>query len=260
MDWYTLAINVRTFTVEQALTILKLNPGATEVDIKAARKTLAFKYHADIVGIFKTEKEIAEINKKMAELNIAYKFLSDRNFDTNIETRRNRYEREWQEDSYKPEWDENSKRKSWQQQEEERMRSKRIPEWQTDFRSSHNEVGNDFYNVNYCKKAIYEEAIKHGKVERYMIWAFDGHFFRGVFEVFANEPALELAGKAMYTWNGEHYDTVAVFASTSNSKVLKLINLRGKPTSGIEYIHESFNGNPGNDQRFVRELTMEFEK
>ena len=142
-------------------------------------------------------------------------------------------------------------------------RERPLPPWQTDKRSSYNEVGKDFTNVNFCKKAIYEEAVKHGEYEEYTFDAWDGSFFRGVFSAYANPSSLGFGGMAMEQWNsrgGNPYDTVAVFANKKNGNVLQLVRLRGKDVSDkdIHFQHDSFNQNPSNDNEFVAKMRKEF--
>jgi len=131
-----------------------------------------------------------------------------------------------------------------------------VPSWQTDPMSSYNRVGKDFRDINFCKKTIYDEAKKHGEVNRYSVWAWDGSFFRGTWSVFANPQVFGLIGEAMEIWNGSGnpYNTVAVFVQPHASKTLELVRENGVDVSGqgITHEHESFNGNPGNDQHFSR--------
>lgn len=143
--------------------------------------------------------------------------------------------------------------------------SREIPPWQTDLRSAYNEVGHDFRNLNYCKKIIYEKAIKVGELKRWVILAFDGMFFRGVFTVFCNEPTLDFSGMAMEQWNSygaNSYPTKAVFAHRTGEKELILIRFKGKEMTdrNIKFIHESFNLNPNNDQDFVKNLRRALEE
>lgn len=138
-----------------------------------------------------------------------------------------------------------------------------VPPWQTDKRSFSNNVGEDFRDINFCKKAIYEEAVKHGEVEEYTFNAWDGHFFRGVFSAYANPATLGFGGMAMEQWNskgGNAYNTVAVFANKKKSNTLQLVRLYGKDVSdkNIRFEHDSFNLNPSNDNDFVAKMRKEF--
>lgn len=136
-------------------------------------------------------------------------------------------------------------------------RSGGIPEWQTDERSSYNVVGNDFRNLNFCMKSIYDESIKHGEVRKISFDAFDGSFFRHSFTVYANESSLGYAGQVMAIWNskgGNPYNTEAVVANSPGK--VQVVWLKGQDVSdqGIFFEHESFNANPSNDRSFVEEF------
>lgn len=236
MSWYKYSVRIRDFTIQKALRILGLNPGATESDIKKARNNLAKMYHSDKGGID---------DSRMAEINVAFEFLEANGFRTGITT---------------PSFEHG---KSWKRQEEESVRGRGIPEWQTDFRSSNNDVGKDFCDLNFCKKSIWEEAIKNGEVEKYFIWPFDGNYFRNSFTVYANYNSLGIAGRINYIWNTEcasSYDIVVVFAQKYGERLLYLVNSSGlelfPPFAEYEYDYPT--GNPGNDMDFVRRLRKEF--
>jgi len=216
-----------------ALKILGLKSGATEKDIVAALRNSAKQHHPDL-GI---------TTDQMKKTNAAFEFLRDNGFETS--------------QSY-PGFETSSShmRPHWR-------RSEDLPPWQTDLRSSYNEVGFGFTNLNYCKKSIYDKSVENGgkeSLERWTIWAFDGSFFRGVFTVFCNTQTLGYAGMAMQEWNegsNSSYNTKAVFASLSDTKELILIRLDGRDVSKEmkKFHHDSTNDNPGNDQEFVRMLS-----
>lgn len=255
MNWYKQAIRIKEFTIQKALDILGLQPGATEAEVKAARNSLARKYHTD---------RGAKSHEQMADVNDAFGFLSARKFDTSVKPSVSYWGAPWKERAPRPPtWDENGKRKSWQEEEEEDLRSRNnTPPWETDLRNSYFTVGDDFKNLNFCKKSIWEESLKNGSVKKYTIWPFDG-YFRAPFTVWTNEATLGYAGMAMYEWSAKGanpYNIVAVFAQPYGTKVLRLVYLNGKeaPSPWKEYVHDSFNGNPGNDQHFVNELRNEF--
>jgi curved DNA-binding protein CbpA len=89
----------------------------------------------------------------------------------------------------------------------------------------------------------------------YTIWNFDGHYFRGVFTVFAVPEKLFEISRMMQIWDST-FNSVAVFFTQRKypSKVF-LINHKGvevAPPKGFE--HDSFNQNPGNDSAFVNHL------
>lgn len=143
------------------------------------------------------------------------------------------------------------------QQRPVKPQTRETPPWQTDPRSTYNEVNREeFTDLNYAKKAIYENAVQYGDTEPITIWAFDGTFFRGVFTVNANDQSLGFAGLVMETWNskgGNPYPTEAVFAG---GKKLKLIRLKGQDVSdqNITFEHDAFNNNPANDPAFLNKI------
>lgn len=249
MNWYTIAARMSTMTVEEALSILDLSFGATKEEIVKQRNKLAIKYHPDISG--------PESHEKMVEVNTAYDKLKEVDFETSRREEKRRTYRERDETWKRPPYNSGP----WYKENPPKKREGHPP-WETDRRSSYWEVGKDFSNLNYCKKTIYEEAIKHGDVEEYTISAFDGSFFRGMFSVNANQQALGLAGKAMEIWNGSGnpYATTAVFAWKKVSKKIQLIREYGKDVSDKNefYQHGFFDTNPDNDQVFINFLRKKF--
>ncbi len=194
-----------------------------------------------------------------------------------------RRERERQEQTRK-EWEAHNARKEWERREqEERDRKKReqdkkdqekrekerkeqerranIPPWQTDERSMNNSVGNDFRDINFSKKSIYENSIKNGPVEKYSIDSFDGSFFRGSLSVYTNEKSLGFAGEVMEIWSGEGNNSFIIATKPGLNKA-QIIRKYGKDVSGsnTSYEFDSFNDYPGNDQSFVDFLRKEFSK
>jgi curved DNA-binding protein CbpA len=229
MNWFLkLALKL---TLDEALAIFGLQYGASADEVNKTYRRLAMQHHTDRGGS----------DAAMSRINTAYEILQK---GTDQGSGSFSYE-------------------DFSGFEETHRRSAGIPEWQTDKRSTYNEVGRDFRNLNFCKKAIYDKAKESGDVEEYTFWAFDGSYFRGVFSAFCNEQTLGFAGKAMEQWNshgGNSYPTIAVFAKAEGSNTLKLIQLGGADVSGENrtYEDESFNGNPGNDQSFVNRLRQEF--
>jgi hypothetical protein len=215
-------------SVSDALKILGLKPGASEKEVLAAVRRGAMQHHPDQGGPA----------DRMKLVNAAYDLLKSVGFESH-----NRYPGFTSYDSHmRPP-----------------NRSKDLPPWQTDLRSSYNEVGKDFSNINYCKKSIYDKSVENGGIEslkRWTIWAFDGAFFRGVFTVFSNPQTLGYAGLVMEQWNGSGnpYDTKAVFASQESSHELFLIRLDGRDVSKEMKAFHPETTNPGNDQEFVRML------
>ena len=238
MNWYIIAERTKNMTMGEALSILGLERGATEDDIKNARNKLAMLYHSDKVG--------PEKRDKMIMVNLAFEYLQKSGFNTSSEPESRR------QDGPGPEW--------WSKWEKEPERTE-VPPWQTDPRSSYNIVGDSFGDQNFCKKAIYEEAIKHGDVERWTLYTWDGSFFRAMLVVFANHQSLGFAGEVIEQWENYH-KTVAVFAWKGLSKTIKLIRHNGQDVSSQDqwFQHEALNSNPGNDSEFVREMKERFSR
>lgn len=110
----------------------------------------------------------------------------------------------------------------------------------------------DYIDYNYFKKRMWELSGK--SKQEWTIWAFDGHFFRGVITVFGNNSIFKEMAEAMVIWNsrgGNPYRTCAVVAIPNNTSNFHLIYLNGK------LIHELYYGNsanPGNDKTFTSYL------
>lgn len=121
----------------------------------------------------------------------------------------------------------------------------------------------NFTDVNYFKKMMWK--LSDESREEWTIWGFDGQFFRGVVTVYGNSSIFSYMADAMYTWQTmgvNSYSCRAVFVSQKSSpNKLSLIYADKKYYTGnngspapIEFEHESFNSNPGNDQSFLRGL------
>jgi len=224
MNWlYKIAMSV-----PEALGVLQFPAGSSPSldEIKNQWRKLIFKNHPDRGG----DENIAR------RINSAWSFLKN---------------------SYTPEMQFEGTRNNWSRPPSPQGRD--IPEWQTDERSSYNEVSGDRTNINYAKKEIYEFSKEQGDVTEVTFWAFDGQFSRGVFTAKSNEASLGFGGEVMEHWNSKGanvYATVAVFASFKGDNRVKLIRLRGKDVSGENkwFEHNSFNSNPFNDQQFVNEM------
>lgn len=139
-----------------------------------------------------------------------------------------------------------------------RSNSEGISEWETDQRSSYSEVGDDWRNLNRCKKDIYEQSSKNGSVSNYTVTAFDGLFFRSTFTVKTNPQTFGFVGEVMEFWNSHganSYPTAAVFVNIGQGRI-KCIRKNGQDVSSqnIEFEFDSFNSNPGNDQSLQSEL------
>ena len=229
LSWYkkaALGKEARLMSLDKALQMLGVRQNMTKEEIKKRYRELALKYHPDKT---RGDKKSEDLFKLISE---AYQVVSDSGFKTKSDPKQH-----------------------WTPPRRE-YTGRGVPSWQTDPMSSYNRVGKDFRDINFCKKTIYDEAKKHGEVNRYSVWAWDGSFFRGTWSVFANPQVFGLIGEAMEIWNGSGnpYNTVAVFVQPHASKTLELVRENGVDVSGqgITHEHESFNGNPGNDQHFSR--------
>jgi hypothetical protein len=225
-------------SLEDALHTLGLKRGASEEDIRKAHRDSSMKNHPDRGGSVKAQ----------AKANAAFDFLREKGFNTSGGSRTTSSE-------FRP----NPHSGTYT------YRDRDLPPWQTDSRSSYNEVGGGFRNINFCKKAIYEKAIEKGPVEKWTIQAFDGSYFRGVFIVFCNPETLGFAGEVMDMWNhngSNSYATNAVFAHKQGSKDLILVRIRGRDVSkeDIVFSHDAFNENPANDTHFMRHLKDRLEE
>jgi len=129
------------------------------------------------------------------------------------------------------------------------------PPWETDWRSTYHEVGNDHRNLNFNKKYIYEKALEAGsELKKMTIWAFDGNFQRGVFSVWGSNKVYPEMAKAMHIWNshgGNPHRTEAILVSEGGD--FRIIWIKGHDVN-IPVNHDSFNQNAFNDQSFVRDL------
>jgi hypothetical protein len=231
MNWYKESVRMRGFTIEEALRILELKPGASEIEIKSARNRLAKLYHTDVGGD----------HEKMSEVNVAYEFLKSKGFDSN---------------SARDVWPSPGAR--WKST----YKSEGMPPWQTDFRST-NQFGKDYNDMNFCKKAIYEESIKNSDdIKEFTLWAWDGSFFRSTMTVNTNEDTFDFAGIVMEKWSsGLNGQIVAVFCNQKYSKGLRLLRLYGKNVfkeKNIIETHDSVNDNPGNDISFNVEMRKKY--
>src|SRR5581483_8584614 len=137
-----------------------------------------------------------------------------------------------------------------------------IPPWQTDPRSSYNDItSNNYSNMNYVKFKIWDEANKNGGITgEYTLYAFDGSFLRHTLIVFGNDNVFNLMGEAMEGWNstgGNSYKTVAIIVTKPEwGEKVRVIRVKGKNVSNknIWIDHESFNQNPSNDNSFTQKL------
>ena len=116
----------------------------------------------------------------------------------------------------------------------------------------------NYTDLNYIKKSMNYMSKEYKDQQVYTVWAFDGHFFRGVFSTYAAPEIFQELAQAMITWNshgGNPYATRAVFVQQKRNPELYLIYADKKYYSNpVPFEHESMNMNPGNDQHFQRRL------
>jgi hypothetical protein len=113
---------------------------------------------------------------------------------------------------------------------------------------------NSYEDLNFFKKRMWELSGKSR--QEWTIWNFDGTYFRGVVTVYGSASIFDEMAKAMYEWD-RFYKKRAIFVTRKEDKnVITLIWADDKSYAKepIEFTHESFNANPGNDQDFVRQL------
>jgi len=133
-----------------------------------------------------------------------------------------------------------------------------FPAWQTDQRSTRNDIAtNDYTDVNFFKKRMWELSGK--SQEKWTIYAFDGTFFRGMVTVFGSSRIFRDMAKAMVIHNsrgGNPHQTRAVFVQDDTDPDIILIWLDGNEISPpIPMEHESRNRNPANDLGFTSRLS-----
>ena len=101
------------------------------------------------------------------------------------------------------------------------------PPWQTDRRSSYNDVTEDLHDINWAKKTIYEYSIERGSVDRWSIYTHDGGFFRDGATFFTNKASLEYAAKVVTHWSSKHRRVEAVVAALDGSNEWVIVTVRG---------------------------------
>ena len=270
-------------STSEALQELGLSAGASKEEIMRAYRKLSLENHPDLP---QNRDRKAECVMRQKRLNSAHDWFRDNGYNSSggasrpssswsssspshsasaaaDAVRRAREERERRE---------RRERERAERERRERERREQVPLWQTDRRSTYNDVGPDFRNVNYCKKKIFERsmAARYGadwqnwwpsntmhSLPEYMIHAWDGHHFATSFSVFCDPSVLGYAGEVMVKWRGrDATKTEAVFASSHRHRELELIRLKDKDVADkhVKFAHQSFNDNPGNDQEFCRNL------
>ena len=114
-----------------------------------------------------------------------------------------------------------------------------------------------FRDLNFCKKTAWEISGKppFDKNHEYTFWNWDGHFFRGVFSVYAVPEKLFDISKMMVEWDNQN-ESAAVFVTQKNKpNKIYVVNVKGhKIDPPREFEHNSFNSNPGNDNSFINML------
>ncbi len=229
ISWFH-KIAVRFMPIDQALSVFGFPAGIrpSPDDLKRRYRELALKYHPD-----KPQGNTEE----MKAINNAYEALQNYGAAPYRPPEQSGYGQHYQ--PHQP-------------------RERNIPEWETDERSSYHEVGQDWRNLNRCKKDIYEHAQQFGDVQPITFWAFDGSFLRGVFTAKANEGSLGFAGEVMEFWNSRganSYPTIAVLATTGPGSA-RVVRISGQDVTN-ENIDLEFGGpnaNPGNDRQFIDRL------
>ncbi len=130
-------------------------------------------------------------------------------------------------------------------------------------RNSSHIYRNDYTDMNFIKKTMWEKAGKHTG-EEWTIQGYDGAFFRNSLTVYGASSIFKDMAEAMRVWQtkgGNPYRCEAVFVSPRRGKDLYLIWVSNKTPEGIDLskdpvklTHDSFNQNASNDQRFMRSL------
>jgi hypothetical protein len=224
MNWYTkvkLAARPR-FTYDEALQIFGFTHTPTSEEIRKRYRELAQILHPDKQG---------GDTQKFIDLNDANQILST----TKPRSSRTDF-------SYK------------------QREAPVTPPWQTDRRSSYNEVNEDLHDINWAKKTIYEYSIERGSVDRWMIYAHDGYFFRHGATFMTNKESLPYAAKVVGYWNsngGNPHNTAAIVAMLeSNPDKMLVVLLKGQNVldKNISYDCE---GSPWNDKyckKFMEDL------
>ena len=132
-----------------------------------------------------------------------------------------------------------------------------VPPWQTDERSFINTIyRNDFTDLNFAMKAIYEHA--SAPRLRVSLHGFDGSYGRSSFTAFSSLDDLGYAAKVLEAWGKEQngvFDAVIGVVGGAGSDV-RVLRIRGEDVSdlGLTLDHDSFNQNPFNDTSFARRL------
>jgi len=149
MNWYKLASP--QMSVPEALKEFEISSIPPDISsLKTTRNNLAKKFHPDKGG--STEK-MQRINNAFDVLkkNVGSSQRTNDPYDDSPQSWADAYQRaqeRWRRQNPEPEPEGNSN----------------IPPWETDPRSTYHAVGENWGNLNKCKKDIYEESLKSGPV------------------------------------------------------------------------------------------------
>jgi len=122
------------------------------------------------------------------------------------------------------------------------------------------EFGPEMADLKHVKAYIEKLAGNHpGEGQNFTVWSYDGAFFRNCFTVQVPNTMLSTVGKVMQHWTekgASPHQCKAVFVTLPGDKLVRLIRKDGRDMAGrgVEFEHDSFNQNPGNDQSFLRSL------
>jgi hypothetical protein len=223
---------MEAMTASQAREVFKFF-GATDTDspasLKASFRRLAMKLHPD------QNREDPDAEKKFKELTQAYDVLQNAGGAGHDRSEQSK-------DEAHPIWADAG--------------------WSGGMRNSANIYRQDYSDMNYFKKRMWELS-NHSR-EQWTIMQYDGHFFRHTLTVYGSSEIFHEMAEAMLVWgsSGNPYNTRAIFVSRRGDPMLYLIYLDGEfyNRNPIPMEHDSFNLNPGNDQQFMRRLPDELDK
>lgn len=132
-------------------------------------------------------------------------------------------------------------------------RSRSQPAWQTDSRSSHNDVNKEVKDINWAKYTIYEYSNERGPTSRWEIYAHDGAYFRHGATFMTNKKSLEYAARVVAYWNshgGSAYETRAVVASEENGDgTWTVVQVKGENVLDKNITFKCENSMPWNDRK-----------
>jgi len=140
-----------------------------------------------------------------------------------------------------------------------------VEPWQVDHRDFTDIYREDFSDLNFCKKSIYEHA-SDPKV-RVALYGFNGRYSRGMFTVYSSLDDLGYAGMVFEAWGSPFFKKngafEAVIASVEREgSKMRLVRIRGIDVFdlGLVIEHNSFNANPFNDMAVRSELNRVIEQ